>query len=120
MKTKPIKTTFYMCGFRYTLTVRQGKNHGGLCSCEDNRYITITLPSIENSSMFSAFLIHELTEATLIERYHRYYNNSGCKDYTFWFTHSEFSGICEEVSGALKQLLADPRIEKLFLDIDKT
>jgi len=70
----------------------------GACFDSESRKIVVTpIPLIEEN------LLHEILEAILTERFHRY--EAINEDYIFSFDHTEFSNIVKDVVLALKPLL---------------
>lgn len=94
MKNKKI----YICGNKWTLKIVDELD----CNA-DFDFATFTIRFKKNLYTFGV-LVHEILEIILCSHFARYYSNSGSQDYLFNFSHTEFMIICDELSGALKQL----------------
>lgn len=89
---------FYICGYEYSLLFSKKYQPGAEFSSQ-------TIKVCDGYDWFK-WLMHELHEVAMMESLCRYYNNggSGC-EYLFVFTHSLFSKISDEITGALEQIV---------------
>uniref|UniRef100_A0A6H1ZAR6 Uncharacterized protein n=1 Tax=viral metagenome TaxID=1070528 RepID=A0A6H1ZAR6_9ZZZZ len=90
----PFKTI--IAGKEYTIHL--DRKDVGACFDSESRKIVVTpVPMIEEN------LLHEILEAILTERFHRYQAIN--EDYVFSFDHTQFSNVVKDVVLALKPLL---------------
>lgn len=50
----------------------------------------------------TTILLHEIIEAVLVHNLARYYGNEGNTEYHFFFNHTQFTKIVQDISQALR------------------